>query len=88
VIGVVPSVGCVDTCWASGLGVSFAGLILAETILMVLTFVALLVSPVTGLGALVMAVGLNICFFLAPPAATAGYAIGVATWYLGLFITN
>jgi len=81
-----PPVGCVDTCWGAGLGVFFAALILAETILLVLTFVALFVSPMTGLGALIMAVGLNMCFFLAPPAATATYAIAVATWYLGLFI--
>jgi hypothetical protein len=81
-----PPVGCVDTCWGAALGVVFAGLIFAETMLLVLTFVALLVSPMTGLGALATAVGLNICFFLAPPAATANYAIGVTTWYLGLFI--
>lgn len=75
-----PAVGRVE------LGAFFAGLILAETILVVLTFVALFVSPMTGLGALIMAVGLNMCFFLAPPTATATYAIAVATWYLGLFI--
>ena len=54
--------------------------------LLVLTFVALFVRAMTGLGALIMAGGLNMCFFLAPPAATATYAIAVATWYLGLFI--
>ena len=75
-----PPVGRVE------LGAFFAALILAETILLVLTFVALFVSPMTGLGALIMAIGLNMCFFLAPPTATATYAIAVATWYLGLFI--
>jgi hypothetical protein len=81
-----PQVGCVDTCWGDALGAFFAGLFLAETILLTLIFVALFVSPMTGLGALIMAVGLNLCFFLAPPTATATYAVGVITWYLGLFI--
>ena len=77
---------CVDTCIGPGIGVLLASIILAELLLLAMTVVALMTSPIIGPGALILTLSENALFFTAPPSAAVTYSIAVAAWYTGLVL--
>ena len=81
-----PPPHCVDTCFGPGIGVLLASIILAELLLLAMTVVALVTSPIIGPGALVLTLSENALFFMAPPSAAVTYSIAIAAWYAGLLL--
>jgi hypothetical protein len=76
---------CVDSCFGPAVVVFLSLVLIGEVLAFALAAAAAARSRVTGLGALVLAIGENLLLFLAPPANTASYAAAIVTWYLGLF---
>ncbi len=81
-----PPPHCVDTCFGPGIGVLLASIILAELLLLAMTVVAVVTSPIIGPGAVILTLSQNALFFMAPPSAAVTYSIAVAAWYAGLVL--
>ncbi len=81
-----PPPHCVDTCFGPGIGVLLASIILAELLLLAMTVVALVTSPIIGPGAVILTLSENALFFMAPPSAAVTYSIAIAAWYTGLVL--
>jgi hypothetical protein len=81
-----PPPHCVDTCFGPGIGVLLASIILAELLLLAMTVVALVTSPIIGPGAVILTLSQNALFFMAPPSAAVTYSIAIAAWYAGLVL--
>jgi hypothetical protein len=81
-----PPPHCVDTCFGPGIGVLLGSIILAELLLLAMTVVALVTSPIIGPGAVILTLSQNALFFMAPPSAAVTYSIAIAAWYTGLVL--